>query len=74
MSGGTLDRREVERLYEVHGRALLAYACAFLRDPSEAEDVLHQVFLQLLRERVSAIASPGYLFRAAPRMRRRPIC
>lgn len=64
MSGGTLDRREVERLYEVHGRALLAYACAFLRDPSEAEDVLHQVFLQLLGERVSAIASPGYLFRA----------
>jgi hypothetical protein len=33
-------------LYEAHGRALLAYACAFLHEPSEAEDVLHQVFVQ----------------------------
>ena len=62
MSGGTLNRGEVERLYEVHGRALLAYACAFLRDPSEAEDVLHQVFLQLLRERVTAPRHPAICF------------
>ena len=63
MSSETRDRNEVQRLYDVHGRALLAYACAFLHDPSEAEDVLHQVFLQLLRDG-TAISSPGYLFRA----------
>jgi RNA polymerase sigma-70 factor (ECF subfamily) len=54
----------VRELYELHGRALLAYACAFLHDPSEAEDVLHQVFLQLLRDGRTEIESPGYLFRA----------
>jgi RNA polymerase sigma-70 factor, ECF subfamily len=64
VSGGTRDRDEVRRLYEVHGRALLAYACAFLHDPSEAEDVLHQVFLQLLRDGGTEISSAGYLFRA----------
>jgi RNA polymerase sigma-70 factor, ECF subfamily len=58
------DRNEVRQLYEQHGRALLAYACAFLHDPSEAEDVLHQVFLQLLRDGATQISSPGYLFRA----------
>jgi RNA polymerase sigma-70 factor (ECF subfamily) len=61
---GTCDQDEVRRLYEVHGRALLAYACAFLHDPSEAEDVLHQVFLQLLGHGATGISSPGYLFRA----------
>lgn len=64
MSSGTRDRNEVRRLYDVHGRALLAYACALLHDPSEAEDVLHQVFLQLLRDGGTEISSPGYLFRA----------
>ena len=61
---GTRDRDEVRRLYDVHGRALLAYACAFLHDRPEAEDVLHQVFLQLLRDGGTEISSPGYLFRA----------
>jgi DNA-directed RNA polymerase specialized sigma24 family protein len=61
---GARDRNQVRRLYEQHGRALLAYACAFLHDPSEAEDVLHQVFLQLLRDGATEISSPGYLFRA----------
>ena len=64
MNGAGRDRDEVRRLYEQHGRALLAYACAFLHDPSEAEDVLHQVFLQLLRDDGAEISSPGYLFRA----------
>jgi RNA polymerase sigma-70 factor, ECF subfamily len=61
---GIRDRNEVRRLYEVHGRALLAYASALLHDPSEAEDVLHQVFLRLLRDGTTEISSPGYLFRA----------
>jgi RNA polymerase sigma-70 factor (ECF subfamily) len=64
VTGTTRDRNEVRQLYEQHGRALLAYACAFLHDPVEAEDVLHQVFLQLLRDGATQISSPGYLFRA----------
>ena len=65
MNDGALDRDEVRRLYELHGPALLAYACAFLRDPSGAEDVVHQVFLRLLREHVTVSGPPvGYLFRA----------
>ena len=56
------DARE---LYERHGRALLAYACALLRDPSAAEDVLHQVFLNVLRGRAAIDGEPvRYLFRA----------
>jgi len=52
-------------LYERHGRALLAYACALLRDPSAAEDVLHQVFLNVLRGRAAIDGDPvPYLFRA----------
>ena len=65
MSDGTLDLDQVQRLYELHGRALLAYACAFLRDPSDAEDVVHQVFLRLLRGGATVtITSAGYLFHA----------
>lgn len=56
---------DVRGLYETHGRALLAYASALLRDPSAAEDVLHQVFLNLLRGRASIAGEPApYLFRA----------
>jgi len=56
---------DVRSLYEKHGRALLAYASALLRDPSAAEDVLHQVFLKLLRGRVAIDGEPArYLFRA----------
>ena len=56
---------DIRRLYEEHGRALLAYACALLRDPSAAEDVLHQVFLNLLKGRAAMNGQPApYLFRA----------
>ena len=61
---------EVRQLYEIHGPALLAYASALLRDPSAAEDVLHQVFLNLLRgpapaARVAEMkVAKAYLFRA----------
>jgi RNA polymerase sigma-70 factor (ECF subfamily) len=57
---------DVRRLYEEHGRALLAYAAALLRDASAAEDVLHQVFLKLVGGGI-AIDGPraaAYLFRA----------
>src|SRR4051812_8498688 len=33
-------KHDARVLYEKHGRALLAYACALLRDSSAAEDVL----------------------------------
>jgi RNA polymerase sigma-70 factor (ECF subfamily) len=57
--------RDIRQLYETHGPALLAYASALLRDPSAAEDVLHQVFLNLLRGRAAAADQPvAYLFRA----------
>jgi RNA polymerase sigma-70 factor, ECF subfamily len=59
-----LDVDQVRRLYEIHGRALFAYACAFVRDPSDAEDVVQQVFLRLLRGVATGSLSPGYLFRA----------
>jgi len=64
VSGGTRDRDEVRRLYDIHGRALLKYACALLHDRPEAEDVLQQVFLRLLRNGGTEISSAGYLFRA----------
>ena len=58
-------REDVRRLYEEHGRALLAYASALLRDPSAAQDVLHQVFLKLLAGRAAIDGPPApYLFRA----------
>ncbi len=56
---------DVRRLYEEHGRALLAYASALLRDPSAAEDVLLHVFLNLLKGRAAMNGHPApYLFRA----------
>ena len=60
-----LDRDEIERLYERHGRVLLAYASALLLDVSAAEDTLHQVFLKLLSNNVRVTGEPiGYLCRA----------
>jgi RNA polymerase sigma-70 factor (ECF subfamily) len=56
---------DVRQLYEEHGRALLAYASALLRDPSAAEDVLHQVFVKLVAGRLAIDGPPAaYLFRA----------
>jgi RNA polymerase sigma-70 factor (ECF subfamily) len=58
-------KADVRQLYEQHGRALLAYASALLRDPSAAEDVLHQVFLKLLGGRAAINGEPrAYLFRS----------
>jgi RNA polymerase sigma-70 factor, ECF subfamily len=60
-----VNRDDAHRLYDEHGRALLAYGCALLRDPSAAEDALHQVFLNVLRGRTSIDGDPkAYLFRS----------
>ena len=60
-----MNHGDALRWYDEHGPALLAYACALLRDPSAAEDVLHQVFLNVLRGRAQIAGGPAaYLFRA----------
>jgi RNA polymerase sigma-70 factor (ECF subfamily) len=60
-----LSGEDVRRLYERHGPALLAYARSFVADAAAAEDVLHQVFLKLLRGQTSVPDSPAaYLYRA----------
>jgi len=61
----TLSADEVRQLYDQHGRALLAYACAFVMDVAAAEDVLHQVFLRLLQRPTVVPDVPlAYLYRA----------
>ena len=47
---GVMRRDEVERLYEQYGPALLAYASAILHQRAAAEDILHQVFLKLMKQ------------------------
>jgi len=60
-----INRDSVERLYEQHGRGLLAYACSFVPSFATAEDVLHQVFERLLRGDLSIRGAPvAYLYRA----------
>jgi RNA polymerase sigma-70 factor, ECF subfamily len=61
----TLTADEVRQLYDRHGRALLAYACSFVLDVAAGEDVLHQVFLQLLKGNTAVPDVPlAYLYRA----------
>lgn len=56
---------DVQRLYERHGAALVAYACSFLPDVGAAEDAVHSVFAKLLRGGVTQPESDaGYLYRA----------
>jgi RNA polymerase sigma-70 factor, ECF subfamily len=56
---------DVQRLYRHHGAALVAYARSFLPDAATAEDVVHSVFLRLLRGDVQVPESElGYLYRA----------
>jgi RNA polymerase sigma-70 factor (ECF subfamily) len=60
-----MDRQEVEVLYRQHGPALLAYAAALLRCRSLGEDVLHQVFLSLMKSRSPMPCQPkAYLFQS----------
>ena len=65
MSTDDSSRAGIERLYEQHGRVLLAYACSFVRSVAEAEDIVHQVFARLLRGDVVITGVPmAYLCRA----------
>lgn len=55
----------MQALYEQHGRVMLAYAIGLVRDRAVAEDLVHQVFLRLLRGGIDITDSPlAYLCRA----------
>jgi RNA polymerase sigma-70 factor (ECF subfamily) len=47
------DMRAFDRLYDRHARALFTFIRAQLRDGAEAEDVLHETFMAVLRQRDS---------------------
>ncbi len=49
MAGPKLSAAEIRLLYEQHGAALLLYARSFVADASAGEDLVHEVFLKLLR-------------------------
>ena len=57
---------QVQGWYLQYGPALLAYLCSMLGERSSAEDVLHQVFIKLLKGNVEVPrdAVKPYLFRA----------
>jgi RNA polymerase sigma-70 factor (ECF subfamily) len=59
-----LTFQEVQNLYQRHGPALLAYGTSLLPDRGMAEDVLHQVFLELLDKSELPDEARPYLFRA----------
>jgi RNA polymerase sigma-70 factor (ECF subfamily) len=60
-----MRRDEVGSLYAKHGPALLAYAASLLASRAKAEDVLHQVFFNLMKSRTPMPDnSRAYLFQA----------
>lgn len=65
MNGLPLDRETVARLYEAHAALLVGYVCTLVGDRATAQDLVHELFVRLLRGGV-AIAGPPlpYLCRA----------
>lgn len=60
-----LDPDQIGRLYQQHGRGLIAYACSFVRGFTSAEDIVHHVFVRMLRGDLTIEGSPvPYLYRA----------
>jgi RNA polymerase sigma-70 factor (ECF subfamily) len=60
-----LSRDDIRRLYDEHDRLLLAYGTALLGDVAAAEDLIHQVFVRLLRGDLVITGAPAsYLCRA----------
>jgi RNA polymerase sigma-70 factor (ECF subfamily) len=74
----TRHRAAVERMMERHGRLVYRVAFAVVRNAADAEDVVQETFLQMLRgspERAAEIADErGYLARAAWRLACRGEC
>lgn len=54
-----------DELYQRHERPLFGYILRHLRDRTEAEDVLHEAFLALIRERPRAQSFRAVLFTVA---------
>lgn len=51
------DMRAFDAIYARYERPLFGFARVYVRDPSEAEDVLHEAFMAVLRERAPAMRS-----------------
>ncbi len=58
---GQGDQTAMARFYSRHAKRIYAVALCVLHDPSSAEDVLQEVFMQIWRNPTSFIATPGSL-------------
>jgi RNA polymerase sigma-70 factor (ECF subfamily) len=55
---------DVRQLYDRHSSALLGYASAITGERAAAEDVVHQVFLKMMKGNLLPSEPAAYLFRA----------
>ncbi len=56
------DANAVRELYQRHGRALLRFSSAMCRSRQAAEDMVHDTFVALMRERISFDPAQGTVF------------
>ena len=58
-----MDRQHVEQLFRQHYRHMYAVACSLLYDGQESEDVVSEVFAQLLESdtELLPVSAEGYL-------------
>jgi RNA polymerase sigma factor (sigma-70 family) len=56
------DSHAVQELYQRHGRALLRFSSAMCRSRQAAEDMVHDTFVALMRERISFDPAQGSVF------------
>ena len=56
------DSHAVQELYQRHGRALLRFSSAMCRSRQAAEDMVHDTFVALMRERISFDPTQGSVF------------
>ncbi len=64
------DRYAFAALYDCYSKPLYSFALRVLCDPREAEDVLQEIFLQLLEKAASFDEAAGRPFRWAMTMTR----
>ena len=56
------DSQAVQELYQRHGHALLRFSSAMCRSRQAAEDMVHDTFVALMRERISFDPAQGSVF------------
>jgi RNA polymerase sigma-70 factor (ECF subfamily) len=56
------DSRAVRELYQRHGRALLRFSSAMCRSRQAAEDMVHDTFVALMREKILFDPAQGTVF------------